>query len=108
MDKRGNITNPCGDTFYLTMANITENNVAFDFTGCTALAEIKSKESDTTALVTLTESTGIILNATLTTITVPFATMVNIPKGDYVFRFVLIRADGRKETWFHYNRLRIN
>lgn len=108
MDRWGNITNPYGDTFYLTLGNITENDVAFNFAGCTALVEIKSKEADTTALVTLTESTGIVLNATLTTITVPFATMASVcPKGSYVFRFVLTRADGRKETWFKYVKLRI-
>ena len=100
MDKNGNITNPFGDTFYLTITGITENGVAFDFTGCTAIAEFKATEADTTALVTLTESTGIVLNATLTTITVSSTTMASaFPKGSYVFKFVLTRADGRKDTW---------
>lgn len=108
LDKKGEITNTLGDTLYLYFPTVTENSISVDWTGWTAKMQIKEKATDTTALVSITDTTGIDLSVNgKLTITIPASTMVDLPIGNYVWDLQMTRSDGRVETWFTNSKMRI-
>jgi len=101
--------NTLGDTFYLYFPTVTENDISVDWTGWTAKMQIKNKSTDITALVDVTQLTGIDLSVNgRLTITISAATMTAaLGVGNYVWDVQMTRSDGRVETWFQNAELEI-
>jgi hypothetical protein len=73
------------DSFILTWEN--PDGTIYDFTGATAVCEIKSRKEDVTPLLTLTENNGVLLGKlshNMKIILTPAQT-TSLGRGNYVF-----------------------
>lgn len=97
-----------GDTFIRNLTVLNEDQTNYDFTGYTAIMQIKEKEDDVISVIELTtENNRIILTEGLISLEIEnIATKDIIPKN-YVYDFELHYPDGRVITWF-YGKFKFN
>ena len=99
VDKNGNIIHIEGDTFKLTLFDIKDDGVAFDFTNYKAT--LKCVDSDDVVLFTLTEATGIALLDGTMILTDPDGIIKALTQGTYYYSLKITDDGGNTDTWFY-------
>jgi len=88
-----------GDTIPI-ICNWTADAVQVDLTGYTAKMQVKHKKTDTTALLTLTDTAGIVLGGVDNNIVAELsdAQSAELGEGQFVFDIQLTNASGKSRT----------